>query len=667
MKHGSRQGPGNAEVNADLAFSTTEPVVTSPLKILLITRDLQVGAAVSTALQVPLEEDFNLFVAENLETAVGLIGQQQISTILLHVTAGADISSLQSLLESFQVPTILLLESFEEETGLLALKQGAHDFLSLDKMNTDQLIHAIKRAAISGQRAAQLIQGQRECRACDAPMAKIIATNADGMVIVDRHGAVQFANPAAEALFGHPLEALLDQPFGFPVVAGESTELDVRQNGGAHILVEMRVAEIPWEGHKAYLATLRDITQRKRMEEALRNLAQGTAPVTGQNFFRLLVDHLAQALNVRYAFVGEVTGAEQDAIRTVAVWAGTDYLENFEYKLAGTPCEKVVGTQLHCYTHDLQLLFHQDRRLAELGAQSYIGIPLYDSNHRALGVLGILHDGPIEDTQLTEAIVSIFAARASAELERQRSDEQAKMHQAELAHVSRISTMGEMATGIAHELSQPLTSIATFADVARHILHSESPALHDMDEIIDQIGTQAVRAGEIIRRLRQFVTKRPPKKSDVNLNDLVKEVVGFVETDLQKCNIEIRLELAENLPAVLADAIQVEQVVLNLVRNAIEAMHDAETETRELRIHTCLDHEDRVRLVISDTGPGLDNEALGHIFKPFVTTKPEGVGIGLSISRSIIERHGGRLWAESTPGQGAVFSFTLPASVSCIG
>jgi signal transduction histidine kinase len=427
----------------------------------------------------------------------------------------------------------------------------------------------------------------------------------------------------------------------------------------------MRVVEIPWEGRNAYLATLRDITQHKRMEEVLRNLVQGTAPaVTGQAFFRLLVRHLAQALDVHYAFVGELCGDEQDTIRTTAVWSGSDYLDNYEYKLAGTPCETVLGNALRCYTQELQLLFPLDRRLPELGAQSYIGTPLYDSDHTPLGVLGIMHASPLEDTQLPESIVSIFAARASAELERQRAEEQAQRHLAELAHVSRISTMGEMATGVAHELNQPLTSINTLADVAKRMLSSEAPVIHDIIKILDKISTQTMRTSEIVRRLREFVTKRPPKTEDINLNALVKEVVGFVEAELRKHKIELRLKLGDGLPVVSADSIQIEQVILNLVRNAIEAMNEAQSDICELTIKTSVNSDGNVQTVISDTGPGMDKESLARIFEPFVTTKSEGMGVGLSISRSIIERHGGRLCAESTPRQGTVFSFTLPAHAS---
>ncbi|MGD8569004.1 MAG: ATP-binding protein, partial [Gammaproteobacteria bacterium] len=619
----------------------------------------QVEAAARAALLEQMEEAIDLVVANNLEVAAILLAQHRFTAILLRVTTEDDIDSLQQLTVRSPTPFILLLDSFEDDIGLKGLRQGAQDYLSINQLN-EQLVHAIKRAVICEQRTTQRLHSTPNCRACEAPMGKIIATNADGMVVVDRHGLVQFANPAAEVLFGHSQDVLIGQPFGFPVVAGKSTELDVRQKGGAHLVVEMRVAEIPWEGRKAYLATLRDITLRKRMEDALHNLVQGTAHHTGRDFFRLLVRHLAQALDVRYAFVGEIAGAQRDTIRTTAFWAGTDYMDNVTYKFAGTPCEKVVGKELRYFARDLQRLFPQDHRLVEWGAQSYIGTPLYDTSHRPLGVLGVLHDNPLEAKQLAESIVSIFAARTSAELERQHTEEQARKHQAELAHVSRISTMGEMATGVAHELNQPLTSINTLADVAKRTLNDDNPAMQEVHGMLDDIGGQALRACEIIRRLREFVTKRPPEARDVDINVLVNDVVGFMENDLRKRKIKLSLQRDENLPIVSADGIQIEQVILNLVRNAVEAMHEAESQDRDLTIHTGSNSDGDVLVVISDTGPGMDKETLASIFEPFVTTKLEGMGIGLSLSRSIIERHDGRLWAESTPGQGTIFSFSLP-------
>jgi len=239
--------------------------------------------------------------------------------------------------------------------------------------------------------------------------------------------------------------------------------------------------------------------------------------------------------------------------------------------------------------------------------------------------------------------------------------ERAEQHQAELMHMARLNTMGEMATGIAHEINQPLTAVANYASVCQQILHSIENAPKTFSEALEGIQSQTMRAAEIIRRLRDFVRKKGPEMSYVNLNNLVNDVVGFILADANKYGIELKLHLDKNLPLVYADRIQIEQVLLNLARNSMEAMDMAECKTCELTIRTFVNNEDIVQADVIDTGPGMEADILNHIFDPFYSTKEgAGMGMGLSISRSIMEAHGGRLAAESTVAQGSTFCFTLP-------
>lgn len=248
--------------------------------------------------------------------------------------------------------------------------------------------------------------------------------------------------------------------------------------------------------------------------------------------------------------------------------------------------------------------------------------------------------------------------------QRKRAEEQAKLHQAELAHMARLNIMGEMATGIAHELNQPLTAIANYAAVGSEMVDAGNKNPAKLVKALDSVQVQAERASEIIRRLRQFVKKQSPQRVNVNINMLVKDVVSFMEAETRKQSIQIELKLAGELPLVFADAIQIEQVLLNIVRNSLDAMQNAGIEKPELVIRTSINGDGNVHVYVSDTGPGIDKKALTHIFEPFVTTKgAQGMGMGLSISRSIIEAHGGRLWAESDVGRGTTFYFTLPVNV----
>jgi two-component system sensor histidine kinase TtrS len=244
---------------------------------------------------------------------------------------------------------------------------------------------------------------------------------------------------------------------------------------------------------------------------------------------------------------------------------------------------------------------------------------------------------------------------------RKLAQEEARRHQQEMAHVARLSTLGEMASGIAHELNQPLTAIATNARACVRMLDSEHSPAEQCADVMERIAEQAQRAGEVIRQIRRFVRKEEPECRPVRLSEIVKNVTRLIRHDTRREEAQLQLELDPAADWVLAQQIQIEQVVLNLVRNAIEAMAEVPPERRALTIGSAQAGGDRVRLKVADSGPGLSPEVADSLFNPFVTTKSQGMGLGLSISRGIVESHGGQLTVESEPGRGAVFSFTLPA------
>lgn len=262
---------------------------------------------------------------------------------------------------------------------------------------------------------------------------------------------------------------------------------------------------------------------------------------------------------------------------------------------------------------------------------------------------------PIRDTS-GETVGSVVVFRDVSQ--RKRAEEEARQHQADLAHVARLSTLGEMASGIAHELNQPLTAIATNAHAGIRLLESGDSGR--ISDVLDRIGNQAERAAEIIRQLRQMVRKETPDRTAVDLNHVVRGVMTLMKPEARRQGVQVRLELASNLGRVLAQHVQLDQVLLNLARNAMEAMSEANSFRRLLVIRTARSGPDTVEVSVADTGPGLADKSLDHLFAPFYTTKPKGMGLGLSISHSIIEAHGGRLYLDREDGFGAVFRFTLP-------
>ena len=243
--------------------------------------------------------------------------------------------------------------------------------------------------------------------------------------------------------------------------------------------------------------------------------------------------------------------------------------------------------------------------------------------------------------------------------EYKRVEEQARQHQAELAHVLRLGTMGEMAAGLAHEINQPLGAIANYALGCVRRLRAGSVDAVALLPIIEQIAGEALRAGEIIRRLRELVRKESPQQEVVDLNALVRKAAQMVEAEARHQGIRVQLALAPDLPSVTCDAIQVEQVLLNLLLNGVEAVQASSNGERLLAVSTASAGGDAVEVAIRDSGIGVP-EAPVDVFAPFFSTKPHGLGMGLSISRSIIEAHGGRLSAIRNADRGSTFRLTLP-------
>jgi len=243
--------------------------------------------------------------------------------------------------------------------------------------------------------------------------------------------------------------------------------------------------------------------------------------------------------------------------------------------------------------------------------------------------------------------------------ERQSTRERLQELQSELVRASRLSAMGQMASALAHELNQPLTAVINYVQACRRLLAGKDlPPPERLNDAMDKAVTQATRAGQIIHRMRQFIQKGETERQLESINKVVEEASALALVGARESGILVRMELGSDLPPVLVDRIQIQQVVLNLVRNGMEALDT--TERRELTIRTGQVNGELVEVAVTDTGPGLSQDVASQLFQPFVTTKPKGMGLGLSISRSIIEAHGGRLLAVPNPEGGVTFRFELP-------
>jgi len=286
----------------------------------------------------------------------------------------------------------------------------------------------------------------------------------------------------------------------------------------------------------------------------------------------------------------------------------------------------------------------------------------WDVEHRLL-----LPDGAVKSLHVVvhavrdKAGVLSFVGAVMDVTAAKRAEEAIQAAQAELAHVARMTTLGELTAWIAHEVNQPLAGIVTNGTACLQWLGQKNPALDEARSSVEDMISDAQRAGDVILEIRALSRKSAPKRAPLDINDLIQGVVRLVTREAQAHGASVRLDLAPALPAVVADRVQLQQVVINLVINAIQAMASVTARPRELSIRSRRNEAGHVLIEVADSGHGIGSTNLDQLFKAFFTTKPAGMGMGLSICRSIIEAHGGNVWASDNTPSGAVFHFTLPA------
>jgi C4-dicarboxylate-specific signal transduction histidine kinase len=263
-------------------------------------------------------------------------------------------------------------------------------------------------------------------------------------------------------------------------------------------------------------------------------------------------------------------------------------------------------------------------------------------------------------TTANERLMAEIAERTRAEMERQRTEETLKKTEIELGRVARVTTMGELTASIAHEVNQPLAAVVTNGNASLRWLAADPPNFDEARAAIQRIIRDGTRAGDIIARIRRFLKKGEPVAHRLDFNDVVREIVAMMQSELARRKASLHMDLADSLPTVNGDRVQLQQVLLNLTMNALDAMETVTDRPRVIRISTGASEPKSILVAVEDCGIGLDPEQAARLFDAFYTTKSDGLGMGLSISRSIIEAHGGKLWATPNEGPGATFQFSLP-------
>ncbi len=329
-------------------------------------------------------------------------------------------------------------------------------------------------------------------------------------------------------------------------------------------------------------------------------------------------------------------------------------------------------------TAALWLAFRTTDLGQKLIAAVVMGLAISGMHYTAMGGTTFAAHGPVpevhgyaslDQTNLALAVAgTTFVILASALIaslsEQKRAEEALREAQADLAHVTRVTTLGEIAASIAHEVNQPLAAVVANAEACLRWLDRGTPDLDAARRSVEWIIDDANRASEVIRRVRALANKSDVEKAPLDINDVVKEVIALVQGELVSHRVSLRMEFANALPVVPADRVELQQVVINLVMNGIEAMQSVADRPRELLIRSLQDETQQVLVSVTDCGVGISAENADRLFNAFFTTKTNGMGMGLSICRSIIEAHGGRLWASANLPHGATFQFTLPVSAN---
>ena len=496
------------------------------------------------------------------------------------------------------------------------------------------------------------------CESIEGQFGPVLESIPDGIVVIDASGVIVLVNSQAEALFGFGRGELVSQDIEVLVPArfreyhvdlrnayiADPTSRQMGPDGlwclrqdGSEFQAEISLGPLQADGELLIVACVRDVTSWVEVTDAWR---------TSEERVRLLLNSTVEAI-YGLDMKGNCTFSNRACVDTLGYQSTEDLLGKNMHDLIhhtrpdGSPypvqeCKIYEAFRRGKGTHvDDEVLWKAD---GTSFPAEYRSFPLS------------------RDGQLIGSVVTFLDVT-----EQRRVAEALRTQQTELVHAARLSTLGEMAAGLAHELNQPLTAISAFAEGA--LVRHDRGNLRDTEivMVLSRVAEDAQRAGDIIRRLRNFVQKREAQRQKLDVNHVVRDVHKFVQSEAKHGSITLQFELGDSLPAIEADPIELQQVLLNLIRNAFDAIMRSDSDERTIVISTHERKPDRVEVVVEDSGPGISHELAEQVFEPFYTSKDDGLGIGLGICQNIIEAHGGTIWFGDAPMGGARVHFDLPS------
>ncbi|RCS40509.1 PAS domain S-box protein [Bremerella cremea] len=598
-------------------------------------------------------EEFELTTSFSLKNAREAIEAELPDLVIVDLSLpdGVGAELIESHLPVQRYPVMIITSQGDEQTAVEMLKRGAIDYVVKSDGGFEDLPRLARRSIREWRLQCEKVEAEEALRNSEqryraiidhSPMSIVVACQerivlANGMALtcLGANSTTQivgrsihdFAIPNEETLAKHTGEVVGVRS---PAMMNEYV---LRRVNGSLLDVELMTTPVDYYGQDATQYVFQDITLRKEAETEMRIRDRAIASASDGIFIVQLANEKIYVVDCNQAFL-EIVGCARDTVRQAGlnvIRCDTRNEGRLHLIVSAILARQPVRDTLRIQTDD------ETFRWVEISIS-----PVQVSDSQSAHVVGVVHD-------ITEKV---------------NAEEEIRKRNAELAHFLRLTAMGELVAGLAHEVNQPLYAISNYAGTCENLLKNrDNLDLPSVSQCVSRIGQQARRAAEIIRRLRNYVSRTAPKVEAVPLADLFSDSIALLGPLLEEQAVEVEIRRTDSLPEVFVDKIQIEQVLTNLISNATDAIDDSNSE-RVIEVETQVVEakgDPLVQVSVRDYGVGLPPDF--DVFEAFQSTKETGMGMGLSISRTIIESHGGRIWVEAAPSRGTIFFFTLPTTI----
>ncbi|PQO46541.1 PAS domain S-box protein [Blastopirellula marina] len=622
------------------------------LRLLIVEDDPAHARLIMRGFRADMDE-FELATSFSLRDAKSSIeaGTPDLVIVDLSLPDGSGAELIESDHLSQRYPVMIITSQGDEQTAVEMLKRGAIDYVVKSDGGFDELPRLSRRSIREWRLQREKIEAEIALRNSEQRYRALIDHSPMSIVVACKEQIVLVNGMALKCLGAHSTAQVISKSihdFDIPDAsaiarhAGENSanrfqammnEYVLRRIDGSLLDVELMTTTVDYYGQEATQYVFMDITLRKEAETEMRIRDRAIASASDGIFIVQLNRGEISVVDCNQAFL-EIAGCHRESVREVGmnvIRCDSRYEARFQQIVSGIVARQPVRDTIRIHADN------EDYRWVEIAIS-----PVQVADSQNAHVVGVVHD-------ITEKV---------------NAEEEIRRRNAELAHFLRLTAMGELVAGLAHEVNQPLYAISNYAGTCENFLKTpENADFSSLRQCVSRIGQQARRAAEIIRRLRNYVSRTDPKVESVRVSDLLNDSIALLGPLLEEQAIEVQIEFEPSLPSVFVDKIQIEQVLTNLISNATDAIDDQnpdriiEIEVRQVDVK----HEAMVQVSVRDFGIGLPPDI--DVFEAFQSTKQTGMGMGLSISRTIIESHGGKIWVEAAPSRGTIFYFTLPTTI----